>query len=116
MEENNGREMESPMEKEEVPGENITVKIASVVAFLAVFGSSVWWARGLQSDVRAVQSDVAMIKISVQALDKMANLQGDVRELRQYGSDVSRKLERDVIELRRDFELHKATTATNNKP
>jgi hypothetical protein len=116
MEANNGREMESPMEKEEVPGENITVKVVTVVTFLTIFGGGVWWARGLQSDVRSVQLDVASIRLSVAQLDKISSIQADVGELRRYGSDVSRKLERDVIELRRDFELHKATTATSTKP
>lgn len=106
MENTNGTTIE-PMEKNPVAGENITLKVASIIGFLSVFALCVWWAACLQGDVRTMQSDLSGIKQSIQNLSKIETVQTDIRELKQFGSDVSRKLALDFIDLKRDFELYK---------
>ncbi len=110
METHNGNTLE-PMEKNQVAGENITLKVASVIGFLSIFALCIWWAANLQGAVTAMQGDIAGIKASIQNLSKVETLQNEVRELKQYGSDVGRKAALDIFELKREFELHKVQTA-----
>lgn len=94
----------------QVRGENIIIKITTVCAFLVTFGAAIWWAAQLQADVRGVQRDITTIRQAVQALDKMSVLENEIREIRQYGSLTAQATAKDLDTLRREFEMHKATT------
>lgn len=93
-----------------VHGENILIKITTVCAIFVSFGAGIWWASQLQADVRGVQRDITTIRQAVQALDKMGSMENEIRELRQYGSGTAQATAKDLDVLRREFELHKATT------
>lgn len=94
-----------------VRGENIVVRPGTAIAFLCgnatLLGIAIWWAASLQSDVRNVQRDVITIRTAVASLDRIAAIEVELRELRQYGSDNARKNAADIMELRKEFEMHK---------
>lgn len=104
-------ESNAPMPEKTI-SQNTTLTISLVISLVAGLISFTWFVRGLQSDVRTMQVDVAGIKQSVQDLGKVNGLATEIRELKQYGSDISRKLALDLIELKRDFELHKVQNLT----
>ncbi len=91
--------------------ERSTLTVSLVVALVSGLIAFTWFVRGLASDVRSIQVDITGIKTSIANLSKVDQLQTDIRELKQYGSDVSRKLSLDFIDLKRDFELHKVQTS-----
>jgi cell division protein FtsB len=117
MEENGNHDQDlTTMEETKPITERSTLTISLVIALVAGLISFTWFVRGLASDVRNIQTDLTGIKQSIANLSKVDQLQTDVRELKQYGSDVSRKLALDFIDLKRDFELYKVQNgATHSK-
>ena len=90
--------------------ERSTLTISLVISLVGGLIAFTWFISRLQSDVKTIQNDLSGIKTSIQNLSKVDQLQTELRELKQYGSDVSRKLALDFIDLKRDFELHKVQT------
>lgn len=111
MEDDQSKTLDAMSDEPKSITERSTLTISLVVALIGGLISFTWWARGLQADVRTMQVDVAGIKQSVQNLSKVDQVSQELRELKQYGSDVSRKVALDLIELKRDFELHKVQTS-----
>lgn len=97
-----------------VRGENIAFRPGAVISFLVgnagLLAVAIWWAASLQADVRNLQRDIASLRESVRGLDKMASLEADLREMRQFGSENARKTAEALVELRKEFELHKAVS------
>lgn len=81
--------------------------LSLVIGLVGALLSFTWFIARLQADVRTMQTDVAGIKVAIQDFSKIEKLQTEIREIRQFGSDVSRKTALDYIELKRDFELYK---------
>lgn len=101
---------EVPMKDEEDPrtgllkGENVVVKIGSVVAFLTIFGWAIWWASGVQSDLNS-------IKLTLANFNRLDSIGARVAVLEQYGTPKSADLEKRLNTLEKEFDLHKATTS-----
>lgn len=83
------------------------IQLGFVIGGLTVFGWAIWWASGVQSDLNTIKS--TMIRFS--ALD---SLDARVKLLETVGSPALRDVQKQVDELRRELELHRATT-TNSK-
>ena len=115
METENGNHVVEPMENPPIAGENVTLRVVSIIGFLSIFALCIWWAANLQGDVRTMQADLAGIKTSIQNLSKVEMVQNELREVKQYGSDVSRKLALDFIDMKRDFELFKVRQSATTK-
>lgn len=96
--------------------ERSTLTISLAIALIGGLMSFTYFIAVLKSDVRTIQSDLSGIKVSIANLSRVDALQTELRELKQYGSDVSRKVSLDLIDLKRDFELHKVQTAKEGKP
>lgn len=86
------------------------MQIGLVLVLCSGIVTFTWWASALQATVTSVQRDVAGLRISIQNFDKVAVLDAEIRELRQYGSENARQTEKALADLRKEFELHKATT------
>lgn len=105
------------MSKDDITlGENTNVRLGVVisiaVAVLTLAGSllaAVWWAS-------AVQADLNSIKLLMSRLTTVDALTLRVQTLEQYGTEKARELEKLHNQLRKDFDLHVATTTNEKKP
>lgn len=111
MNESENIDQEAAMEIPKPLSQNSTLTISLAIALVGGVISFTWFIARLQSDVRTMQVDLAGIKSTVIELSKVNGLATEIRELKQYGSDVARKASLDIIDLKREFELHKVQTS-----
>ena len=98
-----------------LPAENLVIKLTSVIAGIGGLIFLISWLINLRFHVNGMARDIVLIKTSVQALNRVGELDTKLEELRRYGSEVSRKSAADVDKLRQDFEMHKAMTMGEKK-
>ena len=90
--------------QQEAIGDNSAIRIGLAVVLVTMISGGVWWAAGVQSDLNA-------IKTQVTHLSELDTIKGRVTVMEEMGPKPLRDrlgaIETEIVNLRRDFEMHR---------
>ncbi len=97
-----------------------TAKIAVVVVALTVAGGGYWYVQKLQTQVKTLEANQAILSGAVESKDsEIARLNADIKEVKEINNRISTEskvLNGQVDELRRKLSEHDLGFLAENKP
>lgn len=109
------RELEVMPKQESTIGENTPVKIGLVVgAFGLIVGAVAtwcWWAATVSTKLDQISKEISASSVAVTAVQHdVAALQAWQQLIDKQGSPHVQSIESKLMELQKDFDIHKATS------
>lgn len=107
--------MTKDREESESIGENTPVKIGLVIAAFGLIIGAVatwcWWAATVSTKLDQIGKDISASSIAVSAIQHdVAALQAWQQVIDKQGSPHVQAIESKLMDLQKDFEIHKATS------
>lgn len=87
------------------------VQLSVLMGVLGLIVACVWWASSISTELKGISRQLETHNAITIALDKrLVSLEAWKEIVSTVGTSAAQRLEKDMEALRKDFELHKATT------
>ena len=98
-------------ESNTIIGPNTGIKLVTTLGIMATLSSVVWWASATTTKLNEIVANQRQyLAVQTEQSSKLSALESRVSLMEQSGSPALRKLQLDLNDLVRQFDVHKATT------